>query len=77
MKENFKKENYRKAHILFERTEEGMMKFEVDGRLQDLLNILLIGIEHMFDDPVERALFKSGLKQVFEHWNEEEAKGDD
>ena len=61
-----------KTRILIEKTEEGMVNAEVEGRLKDLLNILLTGIEHMFEDPLERVLFKSGLRQVYANRDAEE-----
>lgn len=63
----------KKTRILFEQTEEETMKTEVEGRLGDIVAVLLTGIEKMFDDPMERAIFKTGLKKVYDHWSEEEA----
>lgn len=63
----------KKTRILFEQIGEERMKTEVEGRLGDLVAVLLTGIAKMFDDPFERMLFKTGIKQVYDHWSEEEA----
>ena len=67
----------KRTYILFEKLEDGFMNSEVEGSLKDIVTILLTGIEKIFDDPFERALFKAGLKQVYDHWNKEEAGTDD
>ncbi len=67
----------KRTYILFEKLEDGLMSSEVEGRLGDLVAVLLTGIEKIFDDPFERMLFKTGIKQVYDHWSEEEAGADD
>lgn len=67
----------KRTYILFEKLEDGLMNSEVEGPLKDIVSILLTGIEKIFDDPFERMLFKTGNKQVYEHWSEEEAGADD
>lgn len=67
----------KRTYILFEKLEDGLMNSEVEGSLKDIVSILLTGIEKMFDDPMERAIFKTGLKKVYDHWSEEEAGAND
>lgn len=66
-----------KAIIRFEDHGNGHMTSEVRGNLGDLLNLLLTGIEKTFEDEIERAMFKCGIKKVYKRWEKDESEEDD
>lgn len=62
--------------IHLELVDDEKVQTEVEGKLFDLINLLLNGIDNMFDD-LDRLAFKSGIKSLYKKWEEEEAKSDE